>query len=71
MDHEGEILHNHSPFHKFIGWYRYLDDILFCFTGTNGLLQLFLIFIEAIYPNKNFTMEIKLTGRMVLLTFYD
>ena len=42
---------------KFLYWYRYVDDILACFIGTDRQLQTFLNFINNLHSNIEFTLE--------------
>ena len=45
---------NHVKF-----WYRYVDDIVCLFTGTNRHLELFLKHLNSIHPSIQFTMEVE------------
>ena len=40
-------------------WYRYVDDIICCWLGTQRQLSLFLNFLNSIEPSINFTLEIE------------
>ena len=44
-------------FKQFIYWYRYVDDILTCFTGTDRQLSQFLTLLNNFHPNIKFTIE--------------
>lgn len=59
MDSLENKISKHPLFSKFVYWYRYVDDILACFTGTDRQLQLFLDYINNIHPNIKFTIEIE------------
>uniref|UniRef100_A0A6P7F5H7 Uncharacterized protein LOC114325215 n=1 Tax=Diabrotica virgifera virgifera TaxID=50390 RepID=A0A6P7F5H7_DIAVI len=39
----------HPVFKQFLYWWKYLDDILVCFTGTNRQLDQFLLYINLLY----------------------
>lgn len=47
----------HSLFKKFIYWYRYVDDVLACFTGTDRQLKIFCEYINNLHANIKFTTE--------------
>lgn len=59
VNHLELIIHKHPQIQHFIYWYRYVDDILTCFTGTKRQLNIFLNFINNIHPNIKFTMEVE------------
>ena len=46
-------------FNKFKFWYRYMDDILCCFTGTRRQLDTFFNGVNKLHPNIKFTMEME------------
>lgn len=54
-------------FNNFIYWYRYVDDILACFVGTERQLKTFLNFINNLHPNIIFTLEIEQNGSINFL----
>ena len=57
MDNIEDHIHK-TPFSKYIlYWYRFVDDIYTCFTGTNRQLDNFLKYINSIHPKITFTME--------------
>lgn len=57
MDNIESIISKHPLFKKFIYWYRYVDDVLACFIGTERQLDQFLEFINNIHNNIKFTIE--------------
>jgi len=57
MDHLEKIIHKHKISNSFIYWYRYVDDVLACFTGTNRQLDSFLEYINSLHEKINFTIE--------------
>lgn len=57
MDYIESIISKNPLFEKFIYWYRYVDDVLACFTGTERQLDNFLDFINSIHNNIKFTIE--------------
>jgi hypothetical protein len=42
---------------KVVFWFRYVDDILACFDGSIELINDFLLFINNLHPNIQFTLE--------------
>ena len=44
-------------FKQFIYWYRYVDDIVTCFTGTDRQLSQFLTLLNNFHHNIKFTIE--------------
>lgn len=52
-------IHPSSLDSKFLYWYRYVDDVLACFVGTDRQLQTFLNFINNLHRNIKFTLEIE------------
>lgn len=68
MSHVEEVImssHEAKNYIKF--WYRYVDDVLACFTGTRRQLSKFLNFINNIHPNINFTVETEKDGKINFL----
>ena len=59
MDNLEKVIHQHNLSNNFLYWYRYVDDILACFVGTERQLQSFLNYINSIHTNIKFTLEIK------------
>lgn len=59
MDEIESKIHNNPLSSNFIYWYRYVDDIITCFTGTNRQLDTFVNFINGIHPKIHFTMEME------------
>lgn len=57
MNNLEETIHKSDLHNLFLYWYRYVDDILTCFIGTNRQLSKFLNFINNIHPNIKFTIE--------------
>lgn len=57
MDDLETKFHNNKWSKAFVYWYRYVDDILVCFTGTNRQLNNILQFINSLHPSITFTME--------------
>lgn len=51
------IIMNHPLFKKFLYWYRYVDDVLTCFIGTETQLNQFIELINNLHPNIKFTIE--------------
>lgn len=52
------VLDQNLPFFKDIGfWYRYVDDIICLWNGSEVDLDLFLIFINSLHNNIKFTLE--------------
>ena len=49
----------HSNFKYFLYWYRYVDDVIACFSGTDRQLNSFLEFINKLHPNIKFTIELE------------
>lgn len=55
---EQTILSSNNPyFRHVIFWYRYVDDILCLWNGTDRLLTSFLTWLNSQYPTINFTLE--------------
>lgn len=52
-------IHKHPLIKNFIFWYRYVDDIITCFIGTNRQLNHFLEFINSLHDNIKFTIELE------------
>ncbi|CAG9828424.1 unnamed protein product [Diabrotica balteata] len=46
MDHLETKISKHPVLKQFLYWWRYVDDVLECFTGTNRQLDQFLSHIE-------------------------
>lgn len=40
-------------------WYRYVDDIISCWTGTSRQLDIFLNFIKGLHGNIKFTQKVQ------------
>ena len=59
MDNLEDKISKNKIFQKFTYWYRYVDDILAAFVGTQRQLNVFFDFINELHPNINFTMEIE------------
>ncbi|KAK9879490.1 hypothetical protein WA026_006560 [Henosepilachna vigintioctopunctata] len=57
MDNLEHTIHDHPLSQRFLYWFRYVDDIICCFTGSNRQLHSFLNFINAIHPKIKFTLE--------------
>ena len=49
----------HSNFKYFLYWYRYIDDVIACFSDTDRQLNSFLEFINKLHPNIKFTIELE------------
>ena len=47
-------------------WYRYVDDILAFYAGSNRELDHFLIYINNIHRNIKFTLEIEVNSRIIV-----
>ena len=60
MNHfENNLFKSKNPLLKNIFyWYRYVDDIICCWIGSNRQLNLFLNFINSLEPSINFTLEL-------------
>lgn len=52
-------IHKHSNNINYIYWYRYVDDIITCYTGTERQLNKSLEFLNSLHPNITFTMEVE------------
>ncbi|KAK9890817.1 hypothetical protein WA026_012160 [Henosepilachna vigintioctopunctata] len=59
MDELENSIQINPNFKHFVFWYRYVDDIITCFTGTDRSLKNFENFINAVHPNIKFTTEIE------------
>ena len=59
MDNLEHKIHEHPLSKNFIYWYRYVDDILACFIGTDRQLNSFLNYINNLHQNIKFTIEIE------------
>lgn len=60
MNHlESKILSDVKSTKHILFWYRYVDDIIVAFQGTDRQLDIFLNFINDIHPNIKFTVEIE------------
>ena len=57
MDYFEEKLFNSNESKNICFWYRYVDDVFACFTGSKRQLDLFLKYINNIHPNIKFTVE--------------
>ena len=57
MDFIEQKIHENKLCTNCIYWYRYVDDIIVFYTGTNRQLNNFLQYISSIYPNINFTLK--------------
>ena len=56
---ERNIFTSNNPLFSSIHyWYRYVDDVLYLWTGPSELLQNLLAFIHSFHPNLKFTIEI-------------
>ena len=51
-----EYVSKNPLFKQFIYWYRYVDDILTCFTGTDRQLSQFLTLLNNFHLNIKFTI---------------
>jgi hypothetical protein len=60
-------IHKHPLSNKFLYWYRYVDDIIACFTGTSRQLNTFVNNINTIHPNIKFTIELELDNAINFL----
>ena len=47
-------------------WWRFIDDILFWWTGTPGDLLIFINFVNSIHPNIKFTCDFDFQSRSVV-----
>lgn len=45
----------------FLYYFRYVDDIIVCFTGTNRQLKIFTDFINKLHTKIEFTLEMEKT----------
>lgn len=61
MYHIEQTIYCHSLYDKFFYGYRYADDILSFFVGTNKIIERFLNLNNAIYPSLKFAMEMDTT----------
>lgn len=59
MDNLEKTIHKHHLSKNCIYWYRYVDDILACFIGTDRQLHTFEKYINSIHPNIEFSIEIE------------
>lgn len=59
MDNLEISIKKHQYFKSFLFWYRYVDDVLACFVGTERQLNKFFIFINNLHPRIKFTLEIE------------
>lgn len=60
MDHlESKILSSNLSNNHILFWFRYVDDIIVGFNGTNRQIDLFLKSINSMHPNIKFTVEIE------------
>ncbi|KAL3283515.1 hypothetical protein HHI36_006654 [Cryptolaemus montrouzieri] len=59
MDNIEKTIHKHLLSKHFPYWYRYVDDIIVCFTGTNRQFTVFKNFIKNLHPKIKFTSEIE------------
>lgn len=57
MDNFEAKIHSHQCSKNFLYWYRYVDDIICCFKGTDRQLQCFFDYINTIHPKIKFTIE--------------
>lgn len=54
---ENKILNSNLGKNHIHFWYRYVDDVLACFKGTNRQLQNFLHYINSVHSKIQFTVE--------------
>lgn len=59
MNNLEEIISNSPMFKNCLYWYRYVDDILVCYTGTDRQLKIFLEYINKLHKNIKFTIEME------------
>lgn len=57
MDNLESKIHQNALSKNCIYWYRYVDDIITCFVGTDRQLQSFFKYINSLHPNIKFTLE--------------
>ena len=70
MDHlENKLFQSKVPLlSNVFYWYRYVDDVLCCWTGSHRQAHNFLTFLNSLHPRINFTMEMESDG---ILNFLD
>ena len=67
MDNLEQTLLTHK-LNKYIQYYyRYVDDIIICWTGTQRQLTQFLYYANSIHNNINFTLEIETDNKLNFL----
>ncbi|KAK9886134.1 hypothetical protein WA026_014921 [Henosepilachna vigintioctopunctata] len=57
MDNLEHTIHDHPLSQRFLYWFRYVDDIICCFTGSKRQLHSFQNLINSIHPKIKFTLE--------------
>ena len=67
MNNIETIIHNNKITNNILYWYRYVDDIFTCFTGTSRQLDTFLEYLYSLHKNVKFTMEIKINDSLNFL----
>ena len=67
MDNLESIISQHHLFKYFTFWYKYVDDVVACFTGSQRQLTSFLNYINSIHENISLTLELELNNSINFL----
>ena len=59
MDNLEKTILSSNNSRNILFWYRYVDDILACFVGSQRQLDLFFNYINNLHPKIKFTLEIE------------
>lgn len=67
MDHFENKLFQIIQNNKILFWFRYVDDVLACFSGTSRQLDQFLNVLNNIHPNIKFKLETEIDNKINFL----